>query len=543
MDDIKQMAKTVAECIKGDTKKTKAYDTAAKVKRIENGTAYVEIPGGVSETPVKLTIDAKVGDTVQVHVGNGTAWLVGNQTAPPTDDAEALIAKAVAKVADKTANKAKTTAEQAETTANAVSGIANNALTQAQEAKQIADDTEQHFWFTETGTDTGAHITEVTQEEWNDPSDPNYQSGGNLLARSNGIAVREGMKELATMSKDGFEAISYDSGGIPVPIVHLGYGPGTNSAGGTSDAPYYDLGVRLSGSTKGNYSTAEGYNNTASGYVSHAEGILTTAIGTGSHAEGYSTTASDYYCHAEGHSTTASADYCHAEGHSTTASGDYSHAEGNDTTASGTGAHTEGYSTTANDYSHAEGYDTTASGNYSHSEGNSTTASNYYSHAEGYDTTASGFASHTQNRSTVAGYDYQTAIGKYNDNKSGDLFEIGNGTDYARSNAFEVKQTGGIIAGGLPSGLLAEEVVLADNKSITGNNYGNGNKSVSKTGYTPIGIVGMHLENATSGGTLNTYCMLHSFYLSGTTAYWIVRNTNSSAAKIKVTATILYIKS
>ena len=75
--------------------------------------------------------------------------------------------------------------------------IYNSALTNAQIAYTIASDTEQHFWFTETGTDTGAHISEVTQDEWNDTSSSKYHTGGNLLARSNGIAIRDGMSELA----------------------------------------------------------------------------------------------------------------------------------------------------------------------------------------------------------------------------------------------------------------------------------------------------------------------------------------------------------
>lgn len=67
----------------------------------------------------------------------------------------------------------------------------------------IAGNTNQYFWNTETGTDTGAHITEVPQEEWSDPNDQNYHSGGNVLIRSNGIAVRDGMTELATFGADG----------------------------------------------------------------------------------------------------------------------------------------------------------------------------------------------------------------------------------------------------------------------------------------------------------------------------------------------------
>ena len=54
----------------------------------------------------------------------------------------------------------------------------------------------------EEGTDTGVHITEVTQEEF--LADPE-NGGGNLLARSNGIAVRDGLTELATFDADTVE--------------------------------------------------------------------------------------------------------------------------------------------------------------------------------------------------------------------------------------------------------------------------------------------------------------------------------------------------
>lgn len=69
-------------------KKPRSYYTEAEVLRVDerNGVAYVHIPGGVDETPAKLTIDAKAGDTVQIRVGDGTAVITGNHTAPPTDD-------------------------------------------------------------------------------------------------------------------------------------------------------------------------------------------------------------------------------------------------------------------------------------------------------------------------------------------------------------------------------------------------------------------------------------------------------------------------
>ena len=66
----------------------------------------------------------------------------------------------------------------------------------------IASNTEQHFWMTETGSDTGAHITEKTKEDF--LADPT-NGGGNLLARSNGIAVRDGLTELASFGANGVQ--------------------------------------------------------------------------------------------------------------------------------------------------------------------------------------------------------------------------------------------------------------------------------------------------------------------------------------------------
>lgn len=175
----------------------------------------------------------------------------------------------------------------------------------AYDAKTLADDTNQYFWYAPTGADTGAHITEVPQDEWNDSSDPNYHSGGNLLARSNGIALRDGMEELATLGQSGLDVNTYDGNGNTVNIAHLGYGPGTNSGGGTSNAPYYTLGTRLANSTVGNYSTAEGINVTSSGAFCHAEGSSTTASGMSSHAEGRNTQAVGGHSHAQGMNTIA----------------------------------------------------------------------------------------------------------------------------------------------------------------------------------------------------------------------------------------------
>lgn len=188
---------------------------------------------------------------------------------------------------------------------------------------------------------------------------------------------------------------------------------------------------RKADTTVGDYSTTEGSNCEASAICSHAEGSDTIAKESCSHAEGHSTTASGFYSHAEGYKTTASNTSSHSEGYRTTSSGDYgSHAEGNITTAKGNS-------------SHAEGFETTASGSNSHSEGYNTKAEGDYSHSGGY--------------RTIAGYSSQTAIGKYNENKEEDIFEVGNGTsDTSRSNALELTKTGDLkIAGGLLDTVLS----------------------------------------------------------------------------------------
>lgn len=110
-------------------------------------------------------------------------------------------------------------------------------------------------------------------------------------------------------------------------IAHLGYGPGTNSGGGTSNAPYYTLGTRTG--TVGNYSVAEG-KDTESGYLSHSEGFETSATNY-SHSECYQTIAHNG-SHAEGSGT--SADHgSHAEGYQTVANGAVSHSAGSGTVA------------------------------------------------------------------------------------------------------------------------------------------------------------------------------------------------------------------
>lgn len=195
-------------------KGTTPYDTTAKVLRVENGIAWVHIAGGVDETPVKMTIDAKAGDTVQVRVSGGRAFLVGNATAPPTDDATANVANKRAVNADKKAGVAKQTAEEAQETADVADGKATEAKEIAEEAGEAVAEVAQHFWTDENG----AHVTRIPQEDF--VADP-ANGGGNTLIDSGGMKVRNGINVMADFgnnvelyTEEGVAAFSIDTGAI-----------------------------------------------------------------------------------------------------------------------------------------------------------------------------------------------------------------------------------------------------------------------------------------------------------------------------------------
>lgn len=503
------VSKELIDVIKGnDNKGTKPYDTAATVTRVDGSTVWVHIPGGVDETPVKRTVDAKQGDVVQVRVSGGSAWINGNASAPPTDDTTAKLATEYAKTASvaadsavKSANEASEAAADAKATADSVHGIATQALADATVAKDAADNaseyaaralgnlstvqsvTETLNWITQHGTMAlttdvaldpthvyfvvdplgdyevgGTHYSVVTEPDVDDigtyyeltidESLNNYvgthlaltseglwlipEVGGNKVLIATG-GVGHTYEDAGTYIIDENDNISAqfleDGTTIYGPsntiIAHLGYGPGTDSGGGTSDAPYYTLGTRKTTSTQ--YDQSATYNV---GDMCVYDGKVYVCAYDITTPEPWTANHWRYYI------------------------GNYSVAEGYDTTASGYCSHAEGWYTTAiGSRSHAEGSGTMTIGSRSHAEGIGTTASGSYSHAEGWDTIASGSCSHAEGWHTIAQRKSQTTIGEYNivDTSGGETirgdyaFIIGNGTaDNARSNALTVDWEGNV---------------------------------------------------------------------------------------------------
>lgn len=142
MSNMNEIVKTLQDAVTRQTNQAKptAYDTPAVVRRVEGDTAWVHIPDGVDETPVKLTIAAKEGDQVQVRVSGGSAFMVGNGTAPPTDDAKAKQAYTIATVAEGAAENALANANLAKEAADTARGEAIRAGEAADRAEGKADD-------------------------------------------------------------------------------------------------------------------------------------------------------------------------------------------------------------------------------------------------------------------------------------------------------------------------------------------------------------------------------------------------------------------
>ena len=107
MNWIDRMAKVVLQSIQEQEKhKTQPLDTVGEVKRVDDDYAWIQFAGATEPTPVKKTISVKKGDKVPVRVSKGSAWIVGNETAPPTDDTLAKKAMSQANKAGQTAKRA-----------------------------------------------------------------------------------------------------------------------------------------------------------------------------------------------------------------------------------------------------------------------------------------------------------------------------------------------------------------------------------------------------------------------------------------------------
>ena len=275
--------------------------------------------------------------------------------------------------------------------------------------------------------------------------------------------------------------------------------------GGTSVASFGSE-ARIGSQTSGNYAIVDSDSFDVYNATYGSTPIAHIGYGEGNDGSG-GTSSKPYYTFGTRTSGSGIGNWSVVAGYNAIASGFASHAEGSRTTASAVGSHAEGYATTASDFD---------------------------SHAEGSNTTASGIYSHTQNFYTTAGYAYQTAIGKYNDNKSTTLFEIGNGTaDNARSNALEVDTSGNVTAAGrfITASAAGFIQMFGGSTAPTGWLLCNG-AAVSRTDYAALFAVIGTTYGAGDGSTTFNLPNLQGRFPLGSSSSYSLASTGGSADAI-----------
>ena len=465
MSEINGIAKEIVKTIREDKNKgTKPYDTQATVMRVEDGTAWVRIPGGVDETPAQLTMDAKEGDNVQVRVSGGRAWLAGNGTSPPTDDTKAVEANENAKSASIAARAAFNAAENAQTDAERAHYAAEQAETDAAEAKTSATNaseyasralgnlstvqsvTETLNWITAHGTMT------LTSDTALDPShvyfvrnnDGDYVVGGNHysvvtepsvdnVSTYYELTIDESLNNYVgthlSVTSEGLWLLP-DAGGNKV-LIATGQGQTYTSAGtyivgkvngvDTVLASFLASGVQIGQDSESHlnmdYHSMQLIDKEGNPYfyvsdLRDVNGNITERF------EGDSSGATDFRLMVPALSIVSVT----VNGESVVSRFSPPDAVYLDEAAfsgdeveityeagvSNTKAYTLGvrsvytWKSAVGIHSVAEGYDVTASGRMSHAEGRDTVASEEYSHAEGYYTRAEGPISHAEGLGSVA---------------------------------------------------------------------------------------------------------------------------------------------
>ena len=456
----------------------KPYDTTAEVVRVEDGVAWVHIDGGVEETPAELTINAVKGDRVKVRLVGGQAFLIGNGTAPPTDDrvannalGVATGARVVAVQAEEVANVTEQRTRPAITSMITYYKLSNGTPDQPTEDDHEGWSEEEPLWDASSDEQLYYSVRSRTVQgviNWTYPHVLSSYANMAILQNAILFEVGEGSSvshiddsngdhildntgdpliAVGGSIRDAFAYTRIEAASIRSEVAETYVDKGASQIHSLSSvmrqtAEGVDIYATINGEESDTHSHIDNdsfdivKNDVRIGSFSADglsiwayDGSLLASLGYGEGASASGTAYAPFYdlghrkantvigndSVAEGYDTTASGYVSHAEGAGTTASGHYSHAEGYNATASANYTHAEGASTTASEIrAHAEGGGTTASGKSSHAEGSDTTASGDNSHAEGSDTTASGVNSHASGKGTLALGSEQFVIGRYN---------------------------------------------------------------------------------------------------------------------------------
>ena len=494
----------------------------ATVQNVDkDGTIWVSLPGSSTITPIQSTgANVSPGDTVLTELRGTSLHITENQTNPAIGE-----------------NTARSIAKQETQHAEA---MAKQAKTIADEAQAVAEATNQHFW-----NDTnGAHITDVTQDEWNDAVadefsdyDPTTKPYHNQLLNSLGILLRTALNNLVSITRSAIAF--YDGAGNAASNIVARFGSAGAQIGLTDEShislDYHSMQmVDKQGNTFLNISdlldkdgyihdqfTGDGYEtrfmlslipDVSSSYVVKVNGVVTTD---------YTITSSIYVNFTTAPAQGAVIDVAY---NINMAILSYVYAKAF-TFGTRKAAKTVAASSTT------FGSNNEASAPFSFAIGKDNAARAWGAVAEGLYTEANGLYSHAMNEGTIAASANQTVMGMYNavDTNGDYALIIGNGTaDNARSNAFAVTWGG---AADLSHTLTVDtftQAYTAAANSLSGAIT----IDITKTGYTPLGIVGFACG---AGGAA-----MEQALLNGNTATLYIRNVTSSAISKNCTINVLY---
>jgi len=616
--------------IRKRTKKASLIKSAKVVKVDTDGMPWVSISGSDQETPVngEILANAKVGDFVSVSIENGKCNILGNVDDPSIGSLGAknisnyeiqnaveqngIVGRAINVESNRVINQLdELIDDKVENVEDAVykldlkNGEENRILRNktdssvaiAEEAKNVAEATGQHFWY----DDNGVHVTEITQEEWQESMEQNDFTGHNILINSLGILIRKALTYITTWT--GNAVAFFDGEGNNSSNITASFGR-SGAQIGRSDNSHIEMDYRSMKLIDRNANTYVDFHDMrdANGYSTITKSITSDGVSTRinifpmASSTNYTVTVSGSYSG----TITKALSYI-----------DFS------TPPNGGATITITYTTnedTAKAYTLGLRYPNSDIGPLSIALGNRVKALGGCSIAAGTNTEAKGENSVSFGDHTKAIRDNAVAIGKYNDPGFMGiydwLFQVGNGSATSGNSTVFMVNTGGIYSTNSSTHHLnivydlddrinysASEISVDSDGQlfITGYSMGystskfgfslNGNitrrvydpvdgwtspdqfmvqsnvhsmfetdvktKStgsvsaggtawvtitVSKTGYDFIGVVGWYIDGTTM---FNVYAVRGS---SSTEAQVAVKNTGTTAASATVRLTCLYVK-
>lgn len=394
------------------------------------------------------------------------------------------------------------------------------------EAVEVATATGQHFW----DDDNGAHVTEVTREDWE-----TQPSGFNALWNSLELLFRRALNNLVAITQSAvtfYDGDGNDAENITASFGGSGFQVGTE---GSSRLVGEDMSLELIDSSGFTYFKLQ-----------DLTGEYFTDTFTGDGTEQVFSLSLPFFGYAPGPSsmTVTVDDVVIPFGSSGWTSS---------STPDGTGSYVAKihFATAPADGAEIEA-------TYQSTDGNAKSlffgrrrngaGKGAMSVSLGFATEASGTYSHAQNHGTVASSQAQTALGRFNVADDVSAVIIGNGTgDSARSNALTVDWDGNVEAAGgltLYGGTAFHDMLTIEThtSAAIGSIAASGTKWVTvdctKSGYKLLGPIGYYINGATA---LTVYACNRS---STTACQAALRNPTSSAssstAKLEIQA--LYVK-